>query len=209
MRGVAATPAGRPWYPSHSGYVHAATREVILNHIILYRSRFLTAAFIVATLLLGSPPTSAQGQKTQISFQVSAANTKYTQRLTVDVGDYPGHTVTLYEIHRTFPANAPQFAGQSVKDSWSRGTADIASGNGPVGGYVVFNLESGDKVFGTFSGTEQSMASSDRRAVTGNVALTGGTGKLRGIRGNLHVSLISDAKGFNEAKYDGEYWLEQ
>jgi len=180
-----------------------------LNHTILYRSRFLTVAFIVATLLLGSPPTSAQGQKTQISFQVSAANTKYTQRLTVDVGDYPGHTVTLYEIHRTFPANAPQFAGQSVKDSWSRGTADVASGNGPVGGYAVFNLENGDKILGTFYGSQQSMAGSDRRALTGNVALTGGTGKLRGIRGNLHVSLISDASGFNEAKYDGEYWLEQ
>ena len=43
----------------------------------------------------------------RLIFDVSAENTKYTQQHIIDVGDVPGHQVRVFEIHRTYPSNAP------------------------------------------------------------------------------------------------------
>jgi hypothetical protein len=54
------------------------------------------------------------------------------------------------------------------------------------------------------------MSASGKRTIVGNLLLTGGTGKLRNIRGVVHVVTIADpAKGFNDTKLEGEYWMEK
>ena len=55
-------------------------------------------------------------QKQQLSFKTSAENTKYTQQQQIDVGDAPGHQVRIYELHRTFPNNAPVINGVAIKE---------------------------------------------------------------------------------------------
>jgi hypothetical protein len=73
-------------------------------------------------------------------------------------------------------------------------------------------MENGDKIFGKYEGTAQGTAgpSSGKRTIVGNLLLTGGTGKLRNIRGVVHVVTIADpAKGFNDTKLEGEYWMEK
>ena len=73
-------------------------------------------------------------------------------------------------------------------------------------------MANGDKIFGRFDGIAQATVgqAADRRSVVGNLVLTGGTGKMRGIRGTLHVLTKVDlSKGSNDTKYDGEYWMEK
>ncbi|MGU7773317.1 hypothetical protein ACV229_24455 [Burkholderia sp. MR1-5-21] len=176
-----------------------------------FTAHVILAFTAVVTLSLATPQGWAQ-QKNTLTFQTPAQNTQYTQQLTLDVGDIPGHQLRTYEIHRTYPKDPPVFAGVPVKDSWVRGGSDWVSGNGGVLSYYVFNLENGDKIFGKLEATAQAAGgkSEGRRNVVGNLLLTGGTGKFRGIRGVLHYTTIVDpAKGYNESKTEGEYWFDK
>jgi hypothetical protein len=151
-------------------------------------------------------------QRDNISYEVSGENSKYTLLQSLDVADMPGYSLTLYELHRTFPKDPPMFAGVHLKDQWVRGTTDTVDGNGTVIGYVIYNLENGDKIFGKFDGISQVATgqSSDKRAVTGSIVLTGGTGKMRGIRGIIHVVTETDLSvSRNVTKCEGEYWIEK
>src|SRR5271163_1294508 len=59
------------------------------------------------------PPQHREYQYQRVSFKPSAANSKYTQHYNIDVGDAAGHQVRVFEIHRTFPSNAPAINAQS------------------------------------------------------------------------------------------------
>src|SRR5262249_22783592 len=79
-------------------------------------------------------------EKQQVSFKLSAENSKYTQQHVIDVGDVSGHQVRIFEIHRTYPNNAPMINGVKLKETWNRGLTDYTDGNGPNIGYSVFVL---------------------------------------------------------------------
>jgi hypothetical protein len=64
----------------------------------------LAAAGVIGLCATGI---AAAQEKQRISYKVSAANTKYTQQLFIDVGDAPGHQVRVFELHRTYPVNRP------------------------------------------------------------------------------------------------------
>lgn len=154
---------------------------------------------------------SAQGRE-KISYEVSDEYSKYTLLQLLDVGDIPGHSLALYELHRVFPKGALVFSGVSATEQWLRGTVDTVDGNGTVIGYGFYNLEDGEKIFGKFDGISQSATglSSDVRTVIGSTVLTGGTGKMRRIRGILHFVTHTDvSKSLNASKCEGEYWLEK
>jgi ABC-type nickel/cobalt efflux system permease component RcnA len=176
------------------------------RNISMHRVAVLLSICCVA--LLASPAAWSQAaQRTKIAFEVHEQNSKYTQQHTLDIGDMPGHTIRLFELHRTFPDDPPAFAGVAIKDYWSRGESESLAGNGPVFTYSVFNMANGDKIFGRFDGVAQATAgqSADKRTVVGNLVLTGGTGKIRGIRGTLHVLTNVDlSKNLNDTRYEGE-----
>lgn len=181
------------------------------RNISMHRVAVLLSICCVA--LLASPAAWSQAaQRTTIALEVHEQNSKYTQQHSLDIGDMPGHTIRLFELHRTFPGDPPAFAGVAIKDYWSRGESESLGGNGPVFTYSVFNMANGDKIFGRFDGVAQATAgqSADKRTVVGNLVLTGGTGKMRGIRGTLHVLTNVDlSKGLNDTRYEGEYWMEK
>jgi hypothetical protein len=181
------------------------------RNICMHRVAVLLS--ICCGALLASPAAWSQAaQRTKIAFEVHAQNSKYTQQHSLDIGDMPGHTIRLFELHRTFPDDPPAFAGVAIKDYWSRGESESLGGNGPVFTYSVFNMANGDKIFGRFDGVAQAAAghSADKRTVVGNLVLTGETGKMRGIRGTLHVLTNVDlSKGLNDTRYEGEYWMEK
>jgi hypothetical protein len=183
-----------------------------MNKSIFAMARSLLFTFLVAGgLTLSAVPDGWAQQRTTISFNASAENSKYTQQHELDVGDMPGHVIRLFEIQRTFAQDPPVFAGVRAKDSITRGQTDLVGTNGSVIAYTVFNMENGDKIFGRYQGTAQGTVgeSSGKRTVVGNLLLTGGTGKLRGIHGTLHVTTVANpSKGLNETKFEGEYWME-
>ena len=64
------------------------------------------------------------------------------------------------------------------------------------GGYYVFNLENGDKIFGKLERIAHGTisGSSPERRVAEILSLTGGTGKFRGIHGTLRGTAAADPK---------------
>jgi hypothetical protein len=149
--------------------------------------------------------------KQRVSFKTGAEDTKYTQQLVIDAGDVPGHQVRVFELHWTFPSNPPvTINGVKLTEAWGRGTTDYTDGNGPGVGYLVYMLENGDKFFVRISLIAQRSSESGKSNGTNVGAITGGTGKLSGIRGVVRQLVIFDPKaGFNEAQWDIEYSIEK
>lgn len=178
-----------------------------------YAGTVFIVMVVAGAMPLSVPKGWAQAQqKTAISFQVSAENTKYTQQHALDVGDMPGHQIRIFEIHRIYPKDPPLFAGVPTKESWVRAVTDNLGDDGHVVGYVVYAMQNGDKIYGRYEGTAQGTGEqpSGRRHVSGNTIFTGGTGKFRAIRGVLHnTNLAEPAKGFNESRTEGVYWMEK
>lgn len=152
-------------------------------------------------------------QKLRIAGKSHVANTKYTQQKVIDVGDVPGHQIRIFEIHRTFPKDPPVFAGLRTREEWVRGLSDYTNNNGWADVYYTYVLENGDKVFARAKAVTQAIANPDQsKKSTVNVVatITGGTGKVLGIRGVIKSTNVIDPQaGFNEGQFEGEYWLQK
>jgi hypothetical protein len=169
------------------------------------RTAFTLTTIGLLSLAVALPACDAVAQeKQQVSFKVSAENSKYTQQVNVDVGDLPNHIVRIYETHRTYPNNAPVINGLKLVEEWNRGTADFVAGNGGGPQYIVYVMENGDKVFARTTNAVQTNAG--KLTATGAGYITGGTGKLAAIQGTVRLSTNFDPKsGFNEGQTDIEY----
>jgi hypothetical protein len=160
-------------------------------------------------LAVALPMNDALAQE-RLVFKVAAENTKYTQQHTIDVGDVSGHQVRLFEIHRTYPNNAPVINGMKIVESWTRGVSDYTNNNGEAITYGVYVLENGDKFFtrGSLVSVQSPEASSLTATTVGPI--TGGTGKIARINGMARTSTSANPKtGVNETQVDIEYWLPQ
>jgi len=165
-------------------------------------------AMLFAALALCAAPALAQ-QKQKITYKVDAADAKYPQRLMIEVGDQPGHTVGAFEIHRKFGAGAPSINGVKIKESFTRGYNDYYDSNGLSVNYTVFVMENGDKFYSHAHTVGQADAAGKRSTVSvGDIR--GGTGKLAGIKGITRSKGASDGKaGFNQTESEIEYWFEK
>jgi hypothetical protein len=155
----------------------------------------------------------AAQQRTRVVYQVSAAETKYTQQHSIPVGDVPGHDIRIYEIQRTLK-DGPMIEGVRVKETWSRGYSDYVEMNGTSMTYGVFVMENGDKIFShndiLSQSTEKNADGTFKSAATVSGRLTGGTGKFLGIRGITRTKVVSDIKaGTNAQQSEVEYWMEK
>jgi hypothetical protein len=174
---------------------------------------FVITAFAVLSSAATVPTGALAQEKQQVSFKVAAANTKYTQQHTIDVGDIPGHQVRVFEIHREFGKDGPIFAGTRVIEQWTRAFSDFTDLNGPALIYNIFVLENGDKFFTRGNQVTESVANPDGSIKsTSHVIsrITGGTGKYRDMRGVLKSLAIANIKaGINEVQVDAEYWMDK
>lgn len=171
-------------------------------------SGFVRAAAVCTTAFaLCSAPGAWAQEKHKVSYKVTAENSKYTQRNTLDVGDESGHQLVLFEIHRTFLADAPMINGIKLKEIWTRGYADYVSSNGISSNYGIYALENGDRFF-TFASTMGQADAAGKRTTVSVGSIRGGTGKLAGMKGMLRSTGVSDGKsGLNETQAEIEYWF--
>jgi hypothetical protein len=148
-----------------------------------------------------------------MSWEVPAADAKFTQQLTVDVGDMPGHQVRVFELHRVYPNDKPNCEGLKRVESWNRGYSDYIDRNGRAWSYLVIRLENGDQIFGEVSGTSQTIVAPDgtkNSTYEGTAKWTGGTGKYQGVRGiGWDHGRFNLDTGQNEVKSVVEYWFEK
>ena len=169
--------------------------------------RATTLAAISLSLAIVQPGAAMAQQKQQVSFKSPPEHTKYNQQHVIDVGDLPGHEVRVYEIHRTYPDNAPMVNGLKLVESWTSGLSDYIEGNGSNTSYTVYAFDNGDKLFSRVSLVAQGLGSG-KLTTTAAGTITGGTGKLTGIQGTLRTRGTAEPKaGVNENQTDIEYWF--
>lgn len=147
-------------------------------------------------------------QKYTIS-RAPSSNSQYLQEHAIDVDDRPGHQVRVYEIRYDYPEKDLAFAGVTVKQSLTRGMSDYVNWSGPYTTYTVYTLEGGNKVFSRSAGATQTGADGTRK-FTFIENFVGGTGKFKGIRGQVRGSgeRAAGAKSLLQQS-SGEYWIEE
>src|SRR5712691_12749978 len=154
----------------------------------------LTLTTVALLCLAATPPASdalAQ-QKQRLVFKVDAANTKYTQQHTIDVGDASGHQLRLFELRRSYSSNPPLINGMKIAESWTRGITDYTDNNGAATTYSVYVLEDGDKFFTRGSLVAVQSPGESKLTATTIGTITGGTGKLAGIQGMTRTLTSAD-----------------
>jgi hypothetical protein len=171
----------------------------------------LVGLFLFGVVLCATSTAWAQ-QKYTISRPPSSTS-QYLQQHAIDVGDSPGHQVRVYEIRNTYPEKDFSFGGVLVTESIARGMSDYINFGGPFVTYNVYTLEDGNKIFSRNTGTSQSVTKPDGTQVVRFSYVenfTGGTGKFRGIRGQLagNGERAPVAKTLT-VQWSGEYWLEE
>ena len=173
-------------------------------------TKFSLTAITMLCLAVALPAVDAVAQQKQkVSYKTPSENTKYPQQHLLDVGDVPGHQVRIYEIHRTYPSNAPVFNGIKLKEQWTRGISDYTDNSGPNTNYSIYVLENGDKFFTQASVLAHGVGGGKLTTMTTG-HITGGTGKLAGIRGTIRATGSADPKaGINENNTEIEYWIEK
>jgi hypothetical protein len=171
------------------------------------RSALVTTALFCMAVALPESNASAQ-QRQQVSFKVSAENTKYIVSQNVDVGDAPTHIVRLFDTRITLPNNAPAVNGLKLVEIWARGTGEIADGNGSTNGYFVFLGENGDKFFARTASVVESASGKITATTVGHI--TGGTGRLAEISGVIRQVINIDPRPGGvpgDSQYEIEYSL--
>jgi hypothetical protein len=162
-------------------------------------------------------PSAGWGQeKHRFTFKTPAQTTEYTQQYVIDAKDIPGHQVRILEVHRTPNASdAPRYEGLRAVDIWERGYSDYTNGTGTFVVYIQHVLENGDRIFWRTPGTTRTFVAPDgikRTDVSYAATITGGTGKMRGIRGTMqgaaHLEFRDGRAVSNESEGEVEYWFE-
>jgi hypothetical protein len=168
-------------------------------------------ALVLSALAFASTGVWAQ-EKHKYLFKTPAGASQYVQQHAIDVGDVPGHQVRVYEIHSTYPNEAPIYDGIKVKEAWTRSVSDYTDGSGRSFGYGVAALENGDQIFTRTELTTQTSVTADESKTTRSYSvttITGGTGKFKGIHGTLRGVTDTDFKNLASTVTEGEYWIER
>ena len=118
----------------------------------------------------------------------------------VDVSDHPGHSISIMQTKCTW-SKPMEVAGIQDKDGTDSGMADLHGGTGTSHGYYVDNMANGDKAYVHWQGKEGKDGSE------GKWTYTGGTGKLKGIKGGGTYKGKRADDGSMTVDVDGEYSL--
>jgi hypothetical protein len=154
------------------------------------KMRFTLAPAALLCLAVALLESNALAQeKQQVSFKVSAANSKYIVSQNVDVGDVPNHIVRLFDVRYVLP-NSATIGGLQLVEAFTRGTGELTDGNGSTAGYFVLVVENGDKLFARNASVVQSVSGKITATTVGDI--TGGTGRLAGIRGVIRSVINFD-----------------
>ena len=119
-------------------------------------------------------------------------------------GDRPNHSLGIAQLKCTW--TKPQdIGGDKTKDGVSTESQDISGNNMRVHGIHVTTMESGDKYFVWYQGTGTTKDGA-LVAAKGTWMYTGGTGKLKGIKGKGTYNCAASGDGVS-CGVEGEYQL--
>ncbi len=139
----------------------------------------------------------------QTKMSLSGKCSKPDVRQSIPRGEQPGRVFTLAQGKCT---SKGEIGGASSKEGAFAEHGDVSGNHGKVWGVYVETYDSGDKVFYSYQST---FTAKDGVLQTGQNKwqITGGTGKMKGIKGSGTCKLTGNADGANDYSCTGEYTL--
>lgn len=160
------------------------------------RTKFVLACGLVLAIATAAPA--------QTKFSGTQQCAKPDPEYTVPVGDRPDHMISLAKDKCTWTSG--EIGGFQLKDEDDTIVSDISGSRARDRGNGVANLANGDKAFVQFQGTT---TLKDKAPVTGQGtwSFTGGTGKLKGLKGKGTYKGKWNPDGTSTFEIEGEYQL--
>lgn len=122
----------------------------------------------------------------------------------VEVGDRPGHVLVLTKDSCTW-TTPMEMVGLKSKTYTGAITSDVTGEKSLDRGYAVMTMDNGDKAFVRFQGSGTSKTDGAHSG-EGTWSYTGGTGKLKGLKGKGTFKRSGTADA-TEEQVEGEYSL--
>lgn len=123
----------------------------------------------------------------------------------MEVGDRPGHVLVVAKQTCTW-TTPMEMAGLKSTTYFAAVTSDVTGGKSQDRGYVVMTMDNGDKAFVRFQGAGASTAGGVHSG-EGTWSYTGGTGKLKGLKGKGTFKSSGTSADVSEDQVEGEYSL--
>ena len=141
--------------------------------------------------------------QTKISGTVQCS--KPDQQQKIDIGDQPGHAFAINQGKCKW-TKPMEIAGTQTKEDIGTGFDEINGNKSHGHGYVVGTLASGDKMHVRTQGSA-TMKGEVIESAEGMWSFTGGTGKLKGIKGKGTYKGKGAPEGSATYEVEGEYEL--
>jgi hypothetical protein len=161
------------------------------------RSKFIAAMVVV---LSGTTVVLAQ---TKFSGTLQCSKAGVIEEHVIEVGDRPNHSLTISKVKCTF-AKPIEIAGMESKEIISAGFVDISGKKISARDYWTITLANGDKAYIYEQVSGVVMKGSEEE---GPWNFTGGTGKLKGIKGKGTYKGKQEPDGSSNYEIEGEYEL--
>lgn len=159
------------------------------------KARFMIGAGLALLLV------SAAGAQTKFSGTLQC--TKPDPNYTVDVGDHPGHSYILTKDSCTWDS-AVMINGMKVTNDSGVATGEMTATKATSSGSRIATMENGDKLFASVHDTSP-VKGGMPTDIEGTWTFTGGTGKMRGIKGHGTYKVTPAADGSASVTVEGEY----
>lgn len=158
--------------------------------------------FILVAVVVGFGAASA-GAQTKVSgtMQCSKGDTQQF----VPVGDRPDHSLGLLQWKCTW-SKPLEIEGVKSKDDLITESVEVSGSSAQSHGFSVGTMEGGDKSFLRFQGGA-AMKDGAPQGAKGTWSYTGGTGKLKGIKGKGTYTCAPPSGDNFGCDIEGEYQL--
>jgi len=123
----------------------------------------------------------------------------------IPVGDRPGHVFAIRQT-KCIWTTAPEIAGTQAKEHEYTLFVEVSGARGRYRSAAVGTMASGDKYYTSTQGTT-TVKEGVTQTTEGAWSYTGGTGKLKGIKGKGTYKGKADADGTMTIEMEGEYQL--
>jgi hypothetical protein len=171
---------------------------------------FVVGSLAISLVAIGSAQTRGTAPSAQPTGAMKFAGTMECPAAApagmAEVGDTPGHAFVLIKTKCTWTKG--DMAGVKLSSEEDAGVSEMTSATASKDmGYGVSTLANGDKSFVKFqgSGTYKAGNPPAPTAASGTFSFTGGTGKMKGLKGNGTYKGVFKADGSVTWTIDGTY----
>lgn len=165
------------------------------------KSRFTFIALTAIGLAAAAATASAQ-TKTSATLQCDKSDPVHM----VEIGDRPGHAFVVAKSTCAW-SKPMEIGGVASKEGVSAATEEMSNGKSTGSGVHWSTMVNGDKIFVRFVGKSTYDKDGKMQTSKGTWSYTGGTGKMKGIKGKGTYDGKGSPDGTAAYEIEGDYTL--